>query len=143
MIRRPPRSTRTDTLFPYTTLFRSICSEHNIGQPKAAEAAPKSAIIAKAGRAHNRPASPRHRGPDEPMSSTASIARPDTVAGTIRVSPVSLPFSLAIHQIYWRRPLTPPQPLSVAPRYLSFSPITGTLAQIGRASLWERGVKNV
>src|SRR3546814_17549895 len=28
MIRRPPRSTRTDTLFPYTTLFRS-----NLGCP--------------------------------------------------------------------------------------------------------------
>src|SRR3546814_11245836 len=28
MIRRPPRSTRTDTLFPYTTLFRSLrCGE--------------------------------------------------------------------------------------------------------------------
>src|SRR3546814_19209244 len=27
MIRRPPRSTRTDTLFPYTTLFRSAASE--------------------------------------------------------------------------------------------------------------------
>src|SRR3546814_6615569 len=26
MIRRPPRSTRTDTLFPYTTLFRSTTS---------------------------------------------------------------------------------------------------------------------
>src|SRR3546814_10810244 len=26
MIRRPPRSTRTDTLFPYTTLFRSTAS---------------------------------------------------------------------------------------------------------------------
>src|SRR3546814_1883757 len=26
MIRRPPRSTRTDTLFPYTTLFRSLQS---------------------------------------------------------------------------------------------------------------------
>src|SRR3546814_6701602 len=26
MIRRPPRSTRTDTLFPYTTLFRSMSS---------------------------------------------------------------------------------------------------------------------
>src|SRR3546814_11294132 len=26
MIRRPPRSTRTDTLFPYTTLFRSLRS---------------------------------------------------------------------------------------------------------------------
>src|SRR3546814_19616808 len=25
MQRRPPRSTRTDTLFPYTTLFRSMC----------------------------------------------------------------------------------------------------------------------
>src|SRR3546814_15396835 len=29
MIRRPPRSTRTDTLFPYTTLFRSVAA----GQP--------------------------------------------------------------------------------------------------------------
>src|SRR3546814_17552226 len=27
MIRRPPRSTRTDTLFPYTTLFRSSAPE--------------------------------------------------------------------------------------------------------------------
>src|SRR3546814_1530489 len=26
MIRRPPRSTRTDTLFPYTTLFRSLAN---------------------------------------------------------------------------------------------------------------------
>src|SRR3546814_12663999 len=35
MIRRPPRSTRTDTLFPYTTLFRS----HRVllqGQPRQA-----------------------------------------------------------------------------------------------------------
>src|SRR3546814_9593456 len=38
MIRRPPRSTRTDTLFPYTTLFRSRTREavrrhieHDIG----------------------------------------------------------------------------------------------------------------
>src|SRR3546814_5574756 len=31
MIRRPPRSTRTDTLFPYTTLFRSLVElEDNI-----------------------------------------------------------------------------------------------------------------
>src|SRR3546814_2592604 len=32
MIRRPPRSTRTDTLFPYTTLFRSVCADHEIAQ---------------------------------------------------------------------------------------------------------------
>src|SRR3546814_2770111 len=31
MIRRPPRSTRTDTLFPYTTLFRSAASRDRIG----------------------------------------------------------------------------------------------------------------
>src|SRR3546814_10935279 len=31
MIRRPPRSTRTDTLFPYTTLFRS---EHHARRPR-------------------------------------------------------------------------------------------------------------
>src|SRR3546814_6934558 len=30
MIRRPPRSTRTDTLFPYTTLFRSLFPELGI-----------------------------------------------------------------------------------------------------------------
>src|SRR3546814_14804092 len=30
MIRRPPRSTRTDTLFPYTTLFRSKALRHDI-----------------------------------------------------------------------------------------------------------------
>src|SRR3546814_10241508 len=29
MIRRPPRSTRTDTLFPYTTLFRSLTGASN------------------------------------------------------------------------------------------------------------------
>src|SRR3546814_15721808 len=35
MIRRPPRSTRTDTLFPYTTLFRSFHppASRQIGQP--------------------------------------------------------------------------------------------------------------
>src|SRR3546814_17773233 len=30
MIRRPPRSTRTDTLFPYTTLFRSMRSDRTL-----------------------------------------------------------------------------------------------------------------
>src|SRR3546814_18234504 len=31
MIRRPPRSTRTDTLFPYTTLFRSRLRASGLG----------------------------------------------------------------------------------------------------------------
>src|SRR3546814_1100521 len=33
MIRRPPRSTRTDTLFPYTTLFRSVSDVPARDQP--------------------------------------------------------------------------------------------------------------
>src|SRR3546814_3031216 len=33
MIRRPPRSTRTDTLFPYTTLFRSDNTDLDHGEP--------------------------------------------------------------------------------------------------------------
>src|SRR3546814_4983366 len=32
MIRRPPRSTRTDTLFPYTTLFRSALPDRQVGR---------------------------------------------------------------------------------------------------------------
>src|SRR3546814_7563395 len=35
MIRRPPRSTRTDTLFPYTTLFRSRARLPTPGQNRA------------------------------------------------------------------------------------------------------------
>src|SRR3546814_7409160 len=35
MIRRPPRSTRTDTLFPYTTLFRSPVFHVNGDDPEA------------------------------------------------------------------------------------------------------------
>src|SRR3546814_5268745 len=48
MIRRPPRSTRTDTLFPYTTLFRS--PDGRRGRPRERPAATD----------HRRPAA-RHR----------------------------------------------------------------------------------
>src|SRR3546814_3654275 len=34
MIRRPPRSTRTDTLFPYTTLFRSFRRRHGLDRDR-------------------------------------------------------------------------------------------------------------
>src|SRR3546814_5538216 len=37
MIRRPPRSTRTDTLFPYTTLFRSLRRRYVLPRPKEAK----------------------------------------------------------------------------------------------------------
>src|SRR3546814_10797119 len=41
MIRRPPRSTRTYTLFPYTTLFLSPRSRHRAGSTARARAAPR------------------------------------------------------------------------------------------------------
>src|SRR3546814_1391461 len=47
MIRRPPRSTRTDTLFPYTTLFRS--GRHGARGPRAS-AANAAGASAQAGR---------------------------------------------------------------------------------------------
>src|SRR3546814_4701913 len=56
MIRRPPRSTRTDTLFPYTTLFRSSdCHISNkVGAlttaRHAAAAAPTMAVTGRCGR---------------------------------------------------------------------------------------------
>src|SRR3546814_8928093 len=47
MIRRPPRSTRTDTLFPYTTLFRSSRRPHEmrarVVQPPAEKRSTNSA----------------------------------------------------------------------------------------------------
>src|SRR3546814_14064352 len=46
MVRRPPRSSRTDTLFPYTTLFRSCTS----GQP--ATSRPSSREMSPTGKAN-------------------------------------------------------------------------------------------
>src|SRR3546814_10401336 len=47
MIRRPPRSTRTDTLFPYTTLFRSFQSIRR-SIPNSGTAAPGPTTIGSA-----------------------------------------------------------------------------------------------
>src|SRR3546814_9105124 len=44
MIRRPPRSTRTDTLFPYTTLFRS---RHEFADPRLIAANRSAADLGK------------------------------------------------------------------------------------------------
>src|SRR3546814_16215921 len=55
MIRRPPRSTRTDTLFPYTTLFRSlgdriVVMEHGrvaqVGKPRDIYQRPATRFVA-------------------------------------------------------------------------------------------------
>src|SRR3546814_2030865 len=65
MIRRPPRSTRTDTLFPYTTLFRSPVRERLLPPQRAARRAARADARAPvhAGRcAHFLPRGPDRRG---------------------------------------------------------------------------------
>src|SRR3546814_3773657 len=57
MIRRPPRSTRTDTRFPYTTLFRSenAQADERSGQKEDADAKKEDALgIVRMGPAHRR-----------------------------------------------------------------------------------------
>src|SRR3546814_17408813 len=58
MIRRPPRSTRTDTLFPYTTLFRSP-DKHEQNQRDGAEHETTPGRIHHGGRAFANGCRPR------------------------------------------------------------------------------------
>src|SRR3546814_15870360 len=65
MIRLPPRSTRTDTLFPYTTLFRS-CPDRDFAPPSAWRRAP-------AGRRKRR--TPERRSPETKGSADIATGR--------------------------------------------------------------------
>src|SRR3546814_12206340 len=58
MIRRPPRSTRTDTLFPYTTLFRSIAARARHAAEISSPGRPRrmAGKIRRAHAQHRRPA---------------------------------------------------------------------------------------
>src|SRR3546814_10558114 len=72
MVRRPPRSTRTDTLFPYTTLFRSESPAASRGTRQTRPAFPGSE--SRRPRRRKAPA----RGPERPVrnSPSASIELP-------------------------------------------------------------------
>src|SRR3546814_700673 len=89
MIRRPPRSTRTDTLFPYTTLFRS--SAGAIGQLDARAA---GAALVAASQARR----PRRQFFDDRLRDRRRADRPRRTAATRRI---------------WRLPaLSPRQPVA-------------------------------
>src|SRR3546814_9234600 len=80
MIRRPPRSTRTDTLFPYTTLFRSL--------PRgAARNALDSALWSLEARLSQRPVwQLAGLGPPRPLATayTISLADPSDMESAAR-----------------------------------------------------------
>src|SRR3546814_4475146 len=77
MIRRPPRSTRTDTLFPYTTLFRST-DRQAVGRAEDPGVARQGADQPAGGAAARRAdgiARPRHRRSEEHTSELQSLMR--------------------------------------------------------------------
>src|SRR3546814_16987941 len=76
MIRRPPRSTRTDTLFPYTTLFRS------------GPAAPDAAYDGGLQRGHGGGLGQR-RGALSRCLAAGGEPTPEAVRGGARLRPVS------------------------------------------------------
>src|SRR3546814_12072882 len=79
MIRRPPRSTRTDTLFPYTTLFRSV-------EPSGGDRMPTEDVRAAPGRviadhhAQTRLADPLDLDPGEGLGPLAGQRAGELVA---------------------------------------------------------------
>src|SRR3546814_17350848 len=98
MIRRPPRSTRTGTLFPYTTLFRStgvppgvdtgcglglLCFQGS----RRADRACRSNCTQPAGRHPHRCASPRSRRDVSPGFSTGRVADDESRNGAGGPSP--------------------------------------------------------
>src|SRR3546814_3973325 len=77
MIRRPPRSTRTDTLFPYTTLFRSDLFKNSLSLNTSAKANEKLTISTNLNlsrnNSNNRPAG--NRRSEEHTSELQSLMR--------------------------------------------------------------------
>src|SRR3546814_4294695 len=73
MIRRPPRSTRTDTLFPYTTLFRSA-EDGDDRRPRRRLRPLRQAARGGAG-LRLRPAGLRQRGKLKSLGDSAALRR--------------------------------------------------------------------
>src|SRR3546814_1313118 len=74
-IRRPPRSTRTDTLFPYTTLFRSVrLAVRRLQQANLAQVAEAGRRLGRAGPCPATPGPAVHRS-EEHTSELQSLMR--------------------------------------------------------------------
>src|SRR3546814_17723594 len=143
MVRRPPRSTRTDTLFPYTTLFRSLGNQGTDGIRRLEGCQSGHALPRCVG---FQPAGPVRAGPDGPGTGS-SAATAIVVDRTNRSAPPTgrrndAHGSPARHagagplQQAVARPGSR-SPADRATLLLAFRP------GIGRASCWERGSQYV
>src|SRR3546814_18725771 len=95
MIRRPPRSTRTDTLFPYTTLFRSLRRAETAPPCPASETFASALSARRQASRRRRPRRPRPLGaPDqEPETKSSSFKpTPDFPRRTCPYGPDEKPF---------------------------------------------------
>src|SRR3546814_13712290 len=92
MIRRPPRSTRTDTLFPYTTLFRSPHPDRREEPPGAPDDRSGRPSDPEAGARGDRPPDPRRPRPG-PMARDPAGGRAGASPGPVGEPPVTTPVS--------------------------------------------------
>src|SRR3546814_3647205 len=100
MIRRPPRSTRTDTLFPYTTLFRSvhdrIVQQFQIDGAAAKAKSVAEKIAAKVNKGTDLSKALNESGLKLPPTQAVSAKRAEIARGDQRVPPpLALLFSMA------------------------------------------------
>src|SRR3546814_8261410 len=92
MIRRPPRSTRTDTLFPYTTLFRSFTDRPRLRALVANENADRSALYRQIAVSNGEPgwttrsASPGSARPGSTKSTARSEEHTSELQSLMRIS---------------------------------------------------------
>src|SRR3546814_10160232 len=118
MIRRPPRSTRTDTLFPYTTLFRSA-------RHRRADAAADAAIGAGgADRVHQAAAF-------SVLARQMRTRPPSILTGTVGVQPLSSPSASPLDRLI--RQLCNGQ--ATAPPWTMPCDSRPCLCEIGRANV--------
>src|SRR3546814_10061766 len=76
MIRPPPSSTRTDTLFPYTTLFRSDVSHRHLLMTPLKPPAISAAMSVKARNGPRPPGATRYRGSHSGANFSLNARRP-------------------------------------------------------------------
>src|SRR3546814_8078552 len=89
MIRLPPRSTRTDTLFPYTTLFRSLQIACRIGHDAidgAALVQTDKIVVQRIGKAKARPACKRMPGGQNQRQGVRSEEHTSELQSLMRIS---------------------------------------------------------
>src|SRR3546814_14196151 len=113
MIRRPPRSTRTDTLFPYTTLFRSpfvaigdIAAIEAVWDGPVARVGDMDEVVRTFGEAlpvwHLEDSGPLTPGSPTPAGATCALHALETGLGLTRhpASPALVPGSVPNHALH-------------------------------------------